>query len=156
MKRLRLSWQMKLALYLIALSIFLHTTYYLIFGDSQGIFSGSLAKIAFLPFQVVVITLIIQELLQQRSKRKKLKKLNLIIGAFFSEVGTTLLTYFSDFDPKLDDVRKDLIVTDDWAEKEFSRVNKRLRKHEYEVGHSSSSITLWYFQRRIVNISLTA
>jgi len=62
-----------------------------------------------------------------------LEKLNMLIGAFFSEVGTRLLAYFSDFDPKLDKIKKDLIVTDDWSQKEFSSVHKRLKNYDYEV-----------------------
>jgi len=72
-------------------------------------------------------------MLNRREKQARLEKLNMIIGAFFSELGTRLLAYFSDFDPKLDKIKKDLIVTGDWSEQEFSIVNKRLKDYDYEV-----------------------
>jgi len=68
-----------------------------------------------------------------REKRTRLEKLNMVIGAFFSEVGTRLVAYFSDFDPKLDRIRKELVVTNDWSEQEFSSVSKRLKNYDYGV-----------------------
>jgi hypothetical protein len=57
----------------------------------------------------------------------------MVIGAFFSEVGTRLITYFSDLDPRLEEIRKELLVTSDWSEQEFSNVSKRLKKYDYGV-----------------------
>ncbi len=44
--------------------------------------------------QVLLGTLIIHQILGEREKRSMLRKLNMVIGAFFSEVGTPLLSYF--------------------------------------------------------------
>jgi len=87
--------------------------------------------LAFLPIEVLLVTLIIHRLLTEREKRAKLEKLNMVIGAFFSEVGTKLLSYFSDFDSRLGEIRKDLIVTNAWSEQEFSSACSRLKKHDY-------------------------
>ena len=57
----------------------------------------------------------------------------MVIGAFFSEVGTLLLTYVSDFDPRLEEIKKHLVVTNDWDEAEFRSVSQRLRKYDYRV-----------------------
>jgi len=57
----------------------------------------------------------------------------MVIGAFFSEVGTRLLAYFSDCDPNLNRIRRDLVVTNDWSPKEFFTMSKRLRKYDYGV-----------------------
>ncbi len=63
-----------------------------------------------------MVTLIIHQLLSKREKRARLDKLTMVIGAFFSEVGTRLLAFFSDFDPKLDNIRRELLITNDWSE----------------------------------------
>jgi hypothetical protein len=52
---------------------------------------------------------------------------------FFSEVGTKLLAFLSDFDPRLDEIRSELLVTQDWSEQEFSDVSKRLKNYDYGV-----------------------
>jgi voltage-gated potassium channel len=72
-------------------------------------------------------------MLNRREKQARLEKLNMVIGVFFSEVGTKLLAYFSDFDPELDKIRKDLIVTKNWPEQEFVSVSKCLKDYNYRV-----------------------
>jgi voltage-gated potassium channel len=71
--------------------------------------------------------------MNRREKQIRTQKLHIVIGLFFSEVGTKLLAYFSSLDPQLDNIRKDLVVTNEWSEDEFSRVNKQLRKYHYKV-----------------------
>jgi hypothetical protein len=89
--------------------------------------------IAFVPIEVLLVTLIIHRLLGEREKRHRLEKLNMVIGSFFSEVGTKLVVYFSDFDPELDKIKDGLIVTSEWSEKEFAAVSRHLRNYEYSV-----------------------
>ena len=126
-------WQIVLGAFLIVLSITLYLLHYVIFRDVHHIFIYMIGDIAFVPIEVLLVTLIIHRLLGEREKRARLEKLNMVIGAFFGEVGSRLLAYFSDFDPELDNIRKDLIVTSDWSEEEFSGVRERLRNHKYEV-----------------------
>jgi hypothetical protein len=126
----RSNWLVILALALIVLSAALYLIHYAIFTDLHHIFIYMVGDIAFLPIEVLLVTLIIHQLLSRREKRARLEKLNMVIGAFFSELGTRLLTLFSDYDPKLDEVRKKLIVANDWSQEEFSRVNKLLKNYE--------------------------
>jgi hypothetical protein len=92
-----------------------------------------IGDIAFVFIEVLMVTLIIHRLLNVREKRSMLEKLNMIIGAFFSEVGTSLLTYLSDFDTELDNIKKELVVNTSWSVKEFSKVRKNLKNFSYEV-----------------------
>jgi len=129
----RISWQIILGLSLIVLSVFFYLIHYAIFRDPHHIFLYLIGDIGFVFIEVLLVTLIIHQLLSMREKRARLEKLNMVIGAFFSEVGTRLLTYLSDLDPKLDRIRKELIVTTDWSDQEFSRVSKRLKNYDYGV-----------------------
>jgi len=131
MKRYR--WQILLGVALILLSAILYSIHYAIFKDAHHIYIYLLGDIAFIPIEVLLVTLIINGLLSQREKRTRLEKMNMVIGSFFSEVGTLLLTYFSDFDPELATIRKHLIVTNNWSEEEFVTVSKRLRNYDYKV-----------------------
>jgi len=129
----RFSWQIVLGLSLIALAIVFYLLHYAIFRDSHHIFLYLIGDIAFVFVEVLLVTLIIHQVLSVREKRNRLEKLNMVVGAFFSEVGTRLVAYFSDFDPKLDRIRKELVVTNDWSEQEFSSVSKRLKNYDYGV-----------------------
>jgi hypothetical protein len=129
----RLDWKITLGIGLVALSAVVYIIHYLIFRDPHHIFIYLIGDIAFVFFEVLLVTLIIHQLLSQREKRNRLEKLNMVIGAFFSEVGTELLTYFSDFDPKLNEIRNELVVTKDWSEQEFQKISKRLKNYDYGV-----------------------
>jgi hypothetical protein len=129
----RFSWQVSLGLALIVLSTLFYLLHYVIFRDLHHIFIYMLGDVAFVFAEVLLVTLIIHRLLSEREKRAMLEKLNMIIGVFFSEVGTRLLAFFSDLDPELDHIREELIVTGDWSEQGFSSVSKRLRSYDYVV-----------------------
>ena len=128
-----LSWQIKFSLSLIALSIFFFFIHYLISKDPISILISIIDDFAFVCINVLLVTLVIQKLLRDREKHAKMEKLNMVIGAFFSEVGTKLLSYFSSSDFNLDLIRYDLVVTKDWSDKEFSSVSKRIKSHKYAV-----------------------
>ena len=119
----RFSWQILLGLSLIALSAILYLIHYTIFRDSHHIIIYLIGDIAFLPVQVLLVTLIIDQLLSAREKRAMLKKMNMVIGSFFSEVGTQLLKSFSDFASHEDQIKKDLFENNDWSNKTFSNIN---------------------------------
>jgi hypothetical protein len=131
MKLLR--WQILLGLALLLLSALLYLMHYAIFKDAHHIYIYLLGDIAFLPVEVLLVTIIIQQLLTYREKKAKLEKMNMVIGSFFSAVGTRLLTYFSDLDPELENIRKYLIVTNNWSDEEFTSVSKLLRNYDYNV-----------------------
>jgi hypothetical protein len=126
-------WQILFASFLIFLSTIFYLIHYAIFRDAYHMFSYLLGDIAFVPIEVLLVTVIIHQVLSAREKNARMAKLNMVIGAFFSEVGTTLLTYFSDWDPRLDKIRADLVVTDNWSQKEFLDVSKRLKTYNYTV-----------------------
>ncbi len=131
MKRSR--WQLVFGLFLVVLSIVLYGFHYVIFRDTRHIFLWSFTSLAFLPISILFVTLIINGLLSTREKRALLQKLNMIIGVFFSEVGTLLLTYLSDFDPKLGAIKKDLVVSSEWSDREFSSIDGSLKNYDFAV-----------------------
>ena len=80
-----------------------------------------------------MVTLILHRLLTEREKRAMLKKMNMVIGAFFSEVGTHLLKSFYAFDAHAGTMKKDLMVGTNWSAKDFSRALKHFKVYDYDV-----------------------
>ncbi len=72
-------------------------------------------------------------MLTTREMRTRQEKLNMVIGLFFSEIGTRLLAQFVEIDPEANRLRKGLVVTHDWSDAEFHEVNNLLRSYEYSV-----------------------
>lgn len=132
MKRI-FNWQFFLGLILIALSALVYLVHYFIFRDAHHIFIYLIGDIAFVFFEVLLVTLVLHQLLHYREKKSMLNKLNMVIGAFFSEVGTELLKTFSIFDKEVLKITKKLIIKNDWSEKEFSKICKSVRKHNYNI-----------------------
>jgi len=93
MKR-SLNWQIIIGLIFISLSVSVYYIHYLIFRDVYHIFIYLIGDIAFVFLEVLLVTFVIHQLLHHREKRIMLNKLNMIIGVFFSEVGSDLLRVF--------------------------------------------------------------
>ena len=77
--------------------------------------------IGFLCLQVALVTLILDRMLKSRERQAMLRKLNMVIGAFFSEVGTELLGRLAVTDTALAEVRGDLIPQMAWTTGRLSR-----------------------------------
>jgi hypothetical protein len=135
-------WQALFAISLVVLSILLFLLTYIIFGDERNILSRLAEEISFLPLEVLLVALIIEKIFSHMEKRKRMEKLNMVIGTFFIAVGTKLLTYLSDLDPELESIRSSLVIEDSWSDQEFSRVSENL--HSYNFGIDMGKVNLEY------------
>ena len=127
------SWQFILVLVLLLLSFFLFVLHYIIFKDLNYIFSYLLYDIAFIPIQILIVTLIIEKIISNREKKSILNKMNMAIGIFFSELGASLLEYFADMDPEISRIREKLSKNREWTEQEFTIVVKELTTYNFQI-----------------------
>ena len=104
-----------------AIAYFIH---YLIFRDVHHIFIYMVGDLAFLPLEVLLVVLIIERVLARREKQAKLQKLNMVVGAFFTEVGNYLLNNLLKYFDNQADISAHLNITDSWTRKEFRRAAK--------------------------------
>ncbi len=123
----RLKWQLIFGISLLALSASIYFVQIEIFRRPQDTSFYFFQDLAFVPISVLMVTLIIDQVLRIREKRSLLKKMNMVIGVFFSEVGTDLLKLFFIFDLHYDMISGKLIITTKWAEQDFSQAIKRLK-----------------------------
>lgn len=124
-------WEIYLGLGLGVVSL---TCYYiqdLIFHDVRIILSDLLLQIAFLPIYIFLSTIVIDSLLSRREKGQRVKKLNMVIGAFFSESGVELLQSLSQFDQMSEETAR-LILLDDWPQK-VEKMKKRQGKDGFQM-----------------------
>lgn len=129
----KIRWQIILGIVLILLSAFFYILHFFIFDDPHHIFIFLLSDIAFIPIEVLLVTLIIHQLLNAHEKQHILEKLNMLIGVFYSEMGTSLVAEFSDLDPHLEKIQKKLIVENNWSKKDFNQLKINLAKHDYSI-----------------------
>ena len=79
-------------------------------------------------------------ILSRREKQVLMKKMNMVIGVFFSEVGAKLIRIFSNADPHFDDIQKGMIVTEKWTHQDFLTVSDHLKHFQYGIEVSKTDL----------------
>ncbi|MFA4947549.1 MAG: hypothetical protein WC674_03450 [Candidatus Krumholzibacteriia bacterium] len=136
----RISWKVALGVSLIVMSAILYSIHYLVFGDAHHIFIYLLGDVAFLPIEVFLVTIVVHQLLTERERRVMLKKLNMVIGAFFSEVGTRLLKGFVVVDAAAADKRTRLAAAGSWPERNIKDLVRYFKACECMPRPSSKNL----------------
>ena len=117
----RFSFILYLAVAFLVLSAIVYFVHYIIFRDVHHIFIYMVGDLAFLPLEVLLVVLIIERVLARRERQNKLQKLNMVIGAFFSEVGNHLLRSLLEHFENKSDISQNLNITNNWTKKEFRK-----------------------------------
>jgi hypothetical protein len=92
-------WKLIAGIGLVTLSLAMYLIHYLLFQDAHHILLYLVGDIAFIPLEVLIVTLIIDQMLETRERKQRMEKLNMVIGTFFSNAGTPFLTLLSRADP---------------------------------------------------------
>jgi hypothetical protein len=121
------NWQITLALILIALSVVFYLLHFLIFRDVHHIFIYLIGDIAFLFIDVMIVTLVLNRLLVYREKQAIIKKINIVIDAFYSEVGTDLMKICLKFTSDTEAFKEKLVIKANWSEKDYSTAKQKAK-----------------------------
>jgi hypothetical protein len=136
-------WQVEIAATLILLAVLVYVARWLLF-PSESLHREMLRylvdDIAFLFIQVLLVSLLLDGLMQRRARDTMLKKLNMLIGAFYSECGTDLLGRIARLDSDLGDVRDDLVPAMDWGAKDYERAKQAFRDHKPTITLSAGDL----------------
>jgi hypothetical protein len=115
------SYLISLGTIFLGLSAILYFVHYLIFRDASHIFMYLLSDLAFLPLEVLIVGVVIERVLEHNEKREKLQKLNMVVGAFYSELGNFLLAFLYNAFDNHDEISRALNVTGKWTEADFHK-----------------------------------
>jgi hypothetical protein len=129
-----------IVVYLLEIIIFhnSHETFFLIFQD-----------VAFLPVEVILITFILERFLSRREKQEKFKKIQVVIGAFYTDVGVSLIQNLARFNTNFSQLKKELdFENDSLLEKE--KLLHFVRNFNYIVDSQAGDLEeLRYFLQTI-------
>lgn len=141
------NWRVRLGIALIIMAAILYITNFLLFRDLHDTLFYLDIDLAFIPIEALIIVLVLEWIIGEREKRNLLQKMNMVIGSFFSEVGTELLAGISEFDSKTEKIRKKLIMTDEWTKKDFLEASNRIQNYNFHVyiGENNPN-SIHYFQ----------
>jgi hypothetical protein len=118
---------------LLAVSAVTYVLHYWLFEDLHHILIFFVEDIAFIPIEVLLVTLIIHRLLESRAEAERKDKLGMLIGAFFSTVGIDLLAALTRADPDLAPIRDGLRREAGWRPEDLSELRRLLKDHAYRV-----------------------
>ncbi len=128
-----LPWRGRLALIFLLLAAAFNCIHFAVFKDSDYIFKFILAQLGFLPISAYLVTVIINQLLGKREKLVMLKKLNMVIGSFFSQVGTRLLAFVSLAGGTTSPLQPTLLLSSDWQDKEYQAAKRVLESYDFSL-----------------------
>lgn len=123
----------KIVWLLLIVSLAVYVADFFIFHRADEIFFGFMSNLSFLPVYVLFVTLMVERVLKEREREAKMKKLNMVIGVFFSEVGVELLRKISRRDPDITELRQQVDVTNNWTDNDFTGAKNGLKNHKYKV-----------------------
>ena len=134
------NWQVVLGFFLIMLSALVYYIHFLIFRDARHIFIYLVGDIAFVFLEVFLVTLVVHNLLAHREKQALFKKLNMVIGAFFSEVGRELIKFCIVFDAQRATLAKKLVVRSEWTDKQFKNLQKEISGFACDIDYKRGDL----------------
>ena len=130
MSRQELLWFAVLLLLLCAAVYFAH---YLIFRDVHHIFIYLIGDIAFVFLEVLLVTLVLDRLLQAREKRAREHKMNMVIGTFFSAMGQELLALMAPLVADLPDIQRHLAIGPETTDAELQAAVEYVHATDFAV-----------------------
>ncbi len=117
-----------IAAVLIFISAILYLLHYFTFHDPHHIFIYLLGDLAFLPLEVLIVGIVVERILSRREMEERLQKLNMVIGAFFSEVGNRLMMVLIEATSQKSKVIDQINVNAAWKDVDFKKARDFLEK----------------------------
>lgn len=87
-----------------------------------------------------VVATVTEMLVSKRERQNRMQKLNLVVGAFFSELGNRLMDDLTGLDMNLNDIRQHLLVSPKWHAKNFRAARIHLKQHHFKLDVSDDNL----------------
>jgi len=126
-------WMVILVIVFLVLAVACFTLDFILFHDSAAIVQYLLEETGFVFISVILVTLVIDKIITSREIKNRLQKLNMVIGVFFSEIGTELISFVADFDRNYEELSRHLQFSDKWKPEDFKRAQEIVKQHHAKV-----------------------
>ena len=147
----------QMLLFLLVLSFLLYTFDYFLIGSFKELTIWFLGNLAFLPLYVLIVTLTLEQIIKERERQTMRRKLNMVIGVFFSEVGTRLFREISAYVVHNEDLKKALMVSAQWKASDFENAIKLISSSDFRIdcsGHDITSLKQFLVDKRSFLVGL--
>lgn len=123
----------RLILLMIIISLCTYALHYAIFRDAHHIFIFFVHDIAFLPLEVILVSLVFERLIERAEKGSAMQKSHMIESVFFSESGSDMLRYLVSLDRRRDELQSRICPDESWREADFASVRQFTASRGFDV-----------------------
>ena len=144
-------WRWLFGVSLLTMSLLLYGLHYRIFNDLHHILIFLVSDVAFVPVEVLLVSLVIHAILERREKKDLHHKLNMVIGLFFHEMGADLIRSMQRYLPRAKDELALLKGMNSWTEADYLKAMKevpRLKPAFECVGRDMSELRDYLLKKR--------
>lgn len=132
------NWYFTVGITLICLSVAIYSIQLLLFRQPSETYFYMLQDLAFVPVQILIVTIVIDRLLKRHEIKLMSKKIFVGIGLFFSETGNNLLKLLLAITESPEVLSERLRITSDWSQKNFNETEDFFRNFRITIRHESS------------------
>lgn len=125
-----LPWKVAMGLVLVAASALMGIVHAVVFEDPKTLVFYLALDVVFVPVQVLLVTLIIERLLNEREKRSLMRKMNMVVGAFFCELGHDMLSEMRGVCVNFGELQSHLSIKGNWDRNAFESALRWLGEFE--------------------------
>ncbi|MBU0580353.1 MAG: hypothetical protein KKA19_04170, partial [Candidatus Margulisbacteria bacterium] len=121
-------WKNELAIIisLLLLSVLIYLVHFWIFHDFHHISIYFVGDLGFMGIEALIVYYVIDHLLKTREKAALRKKLNMLAGIFFYDLGIKVINELNNLVQNKDAQAANICVQEGWADKDFLRVQKNI------------------------------
>lgn len=118
---------------LLGISTIIYFIQFLQFNSPRDTFFYLMQDLAFLPVQIALVTVVVGKIIGAHEKRERLNKTNILVSAFFSEIGSELVRQLLSFVSNTEDIFPNLDIKEEWTSKDFVKAAETLKKQDIYV-----------------------
>lgn len=134
-------WYVFLTLVLVMASVTIYVVQITFFYKPADTFFYLFQDLAFLPVQVLLVTFVIDRLMKKRDRQMLLNKMNMVVGIFFSEMGSQLLSIMASFDSQPAKMCEYLSAEmEEWTDKFFKQAKIKIQGHDFDLNLESKNL----------------
>lgn len=116
---------------LIAFSAVLYFINYLMFRDAHHLIVVIAEELAFMPIYVFITAVIAERLLTKKEKMEMHRKMNALVGTFFTEMGYEMIKIIIGLDKNFPKIKDELINVENWDEARSKHIAGIVEHHKY-------------------------
>lgn len=111
----------------------IYITHYLIFGQLRSTVSSLILSLAYVPIGVMFNMLILDRIFKKSNEIRLERRINIIIGSFFHEIGNDLINTIVVGDENVDVLRYLCDASIDWDDKNFKELSEIIKVYECKI-----------------------